>query len=114
MGRHASITLRGYSHSILLLFLHDQCINSIDRGLLNEALLDEASKSPNVRVFFQHKVQYVDFDNKVMTLRDVNNSQDVKIDFDFCVGADGSYSVVRRQMMKVVRYVLFRRKWSSG
>jgi kynurenine 3-monooxygenase len=25
--------------------------------------------------------------------------------FDFCVGADGSYSNVRRQLMRVVRYV---------
>lgn len=29
------------------------------------------------------------------------------MDFDFCIGADGSYSVIRRQMMRVVRWVFF-------
>ncbi|KAF7984033.1 hypothetical protein HWV62_17549 [Athelia sp. TMB] len=90
--------------------LHDQaydtdgqCINSIDRALLNEGLLDEASAVPNIRVFFKHKIQAVDFDRKSMVVRDTDENKDVLIHFDFCVGADGSYSVVRRQMMRVVR-----------
>ena len=29
---------------------------------------------------------------------------DQHIKFDFCVGADGSFSIVRRQLMRVVRY----------
>lgn len=86
----------------------DQCINSIDRGLLNEGLLDEASASPRIRVLFQHKVQFIDFDSKSLTLRDVEKGEDLSVSFDFCVGADGSYSIVRRQMMKVVRFALFR------
>ncbi|KAK7014931.1 kynurenine 3-monooxygenase [Favolaschia claudopus] len=48
-----------------------QCINSIDRALLNESLLDNAASSPNIRLFFQHKVQFVDFDKKTMTVLDV-------------------------------------------
>ncbi|KAJ6547472.1 FAD/NAD-binding domain-containing protein [Mycena capillaripes] len=80
-----------------------QCINSIDRALLNESLLDEASSSPNVQLFFQHKVQFVDFDKKTMTVLDVASGAARPLEFDFCVGADGSYSVIRRQMMKVLR-----------
>ncbi|KAJ7452516.1 hypothetical protein B0H11DRAFT_2073793 [Mycena galericulata] len=80
-----------------------QCINSIDRSLLNESLLDEASSSPNIRLFFQHKVQFVDFDRKTLTVLDVPSGAPRSVEFDFCVGADGSYSVIRRQMMKVVR-----------
>ncbi|KAJ7285941.1 FAD/NAD-P-binding domain-containing protein [Mycena rebaudengoi] len=80
-----------------------QCINSIDRALLNESLLEEASSSPNIQLFFQHKVQYIDFEKKSMTVSDVANGANHFVEFDFCVGADGSYSVVRRQMMKVVR-----------
>ncbi|KAJ7905400.1 FAD/NAD-binding domain-containing protein [Mycena olivaceomarginata] len=81
-----------------------QCINSIDRALLNESLLEEASASPNVQIFFQHKVQFVDFDKKNMTVMDVAGGGATHlVDFDFCVGADGSYSVIRRQMMKAVR-----------
>jgi kynurenine 3-monooxygenase len=88
-----------------LVFLFPQCINSIDRALLNESLLDEASSSPNIRLFFQHKVQFVDFDKKIMTVLDVPSGAPRSIEFDFCIGADGSYSVIRRQMMKVIRHV---------
>ncbi|KAF8894548.1 FAD/NAD(P)-binding domain-containing protein [Infundibulicybe gibba] len=80
-----------------------QCINSIDRTLFNEGLLEEACASPRIRVFFKHKVLAVDFDQKIMTVRDIDTSRDLPITFDFCVGADGTYSVVRRQMMRVVR-----------
>nr|GAT47228.1 kynurenine 3-monooxygenase [Mycena chlorophos] len=80
-----------------------QCINSIDRALLNESLLDQVSSAPNIRVFFKHKVQLVDFDKKTMTVLDVESGTPVSVGFDLCVGADGSYSVIRRQMMKVVR-----------
>ncbi|KAF9053567.1 FAD/NAD-P-binding domain-containing protein [Hymenopellis radicata] len=80
-----------------------QCINSIDRGLLNESLLEEALNSENVNVHFTHKLQYVDFEARVMTFRDLNADKDVSAGFDFCIGADGSFSTVRRQMMRVVR-----------
>ncbi|KAJ7063209.1 hypothetical protein C8F01DRAFT_985210 [Mycena amicta] len=80
-----------------------QCINSIDRALLNESLLDQAASSPNIRLFFKHKVQLVDFDKKNMTVLDVASGTPFSVEFDFCVGADGSYSVIRRQMMKVLR-----------
>ncbi|KAH7914995.1 hypothetical protein BJ138DRAFT_1110079 [Hygrophoropsis aurantiaca] len=79
------------------------CINSIDRALLNEGLLEEASAVPNIRLFFKHKVLSVDFDNRNMVLRDIDSESDVRIDFHFCIGADGSYSVIRRQLMRVVR-----------
>jgi kynurenine 3-monooxygenase len=40
-----------------------------------------------------------------MVVRDVGGSKDMTIDFDFCIGADGSYSIIRRQLMRVVRSV---------
>lgn len=80
-----------------------QCINSIDRTLLNEGLLEEASGSPNVRLFFNNRVIAADFDKKTITVLDIISNQESSINFDFCVGADGSYSTIRRQMMRVVR-----------
>ncbi len=53
-----------------------------------------------------HKLQYVDFDARVTTFRDLNVDEDVAVGFDFCIGADGSFSTVRRQMMRVVRFVI--------
>ncbi|KAJ3735394.1 FAD/NAD-P-binding domain-containing protein [Lentinula guzmanii] len=80
-----------------------QCINSIDRALLNEHFVDQVSASENIRVFFRHKVQAVDFESKNITFENMNTSRNTTASFDFCVGADGSHSVVRRQLMRVVR-----------
>ncbi|KAG9318800.1 hypothetical protein JVU11DRAFT_901 [Chiua virens] len=80
-----------------------QCINSIDRALLNEGLLEEASAVSNIRLFFNHKALSIDFDNRTMVIRDTNFNADVRATFHLCIGADGSYSIVRRQLMRVVR-----------
>ena len=72
---------------------------------MNEDLLGEALAIPGIRAFFQHKVAAIDFDRKTMTVRDVDGSKDVNVPFDFCVGADGSYSIIRRQLMRVVQCV---------
>lgn len=80
-----------------------QHINSIDRAVLNQGLLDEVEAFPGVKLFFRHKVQNIDFDGKKMTARDLETGRDVEAHFDLCIGADGSYSVVRRQMMRVMR-----------
>ncbi|OAX43541.1 FAD/NAD(P)-binding domain-containing protein [Rhizopogon vinicolor AM-OR11-026] len=80
-----------------------QCINSIDRALLNEELLEEASAVPNIRLAFKHKVLSADFDQRVLVVQDVTSGTDIRVNFDLCIGADGSYSVIRRQLMRVVR-----------
>ncbi|KAI0077781.1 FAD/NAD-P-binding domain-containing protein [Panus rudis PR-1116 ss-1] len=80
-----------------------QAIHSIDRALLNESLLDDAEATPNIKLLFSHKVLSIDFDGRFMTVRDVNAKRDFTVDFDFCIGADGTYSTVRRQMMRVLR-----------
>ncbi|KAL4068013.1 hypothetical protein J3A83DRAFT_4359851 [Scleroderma citrinum] len=80
-----------------------QCIYSIDRALLNETLLHEISAIGNTRLFFKHKVVAIDFDNRSMIIRDIDSEKDIRVNFYFCIGADGSYSIVRRQLMRVVR-----------
>ncbi|EIN07461.1 FAD/NAD(P)-binding domain-containing protein [Punctularia strigosozonata HHB-11173 SS5] len=82
---------------------HGQCINSIDRALLNESILNETLGVANVRAFFRHKVASIDFEERSMVVTNAEDGQDRKIWFGLCIGADGSYSVVRRQMMRVVR-----------
>ncbi|KAF8758419.1 Kynurenine 3-monooxygenase [Rhizoctonia solani] len=78
-----------------------QAINSIDRGLLNIGLLDELSSYQNIRLHFRTKLSTVDFNSRIATFSAGKNPFDVQ--FDLCIGADGSYSNVRRQMMRVVR-----------
>ncbi|KIP09635.1 hypothetical protein PHLGIDRAFT_102657 [Phlebiopsis gigantea 11061_1 CR5-6] len=79
-----------------------QSINSIDRALLNEDLLEEAVAVPNIKIFFNHKIVNIDFDARHMSVKD-ETARELRVAFDLCIGADGSYSVVRRQMMRVVR-----------
>lgn len=78
-----------------------QSINSIDRGLLNIGLLDELSRYDNIHIHFRTKLTTVDFNSRVATF--TTNDKSFDVNFDLCVGADGSYSNVRRQMMRVVR-----------
>jgi kynurenine 3-monooxygenase len=87
-------------------FLNLKCINSIDRALLNEDLLDEACVSSDIRILFNHKVVAADFDRKFITIQDTTSGHTSRVDFDFLIGADGSYSVTRRQLMRVVRQVI--------
>jgi kynurenine 3-monooxygenase len=86
-----------------------QCINSVDRGLLNEGLIGEVERAA-IPIFFEHKLQSANFDGKKLKFATPIGQQpstEVEVDFDFCVGADGSYSNVRRQLMRVVRYAIF-------
>jgi kynurenine 3-monooxygenase len=73
--------------------------------MLNEKLLSEVTASPNIKVMFQHKVQSIDFERRFLSAKNLESNVDVDVGFDFLIGADGSYSVVRRQMMRVVRFV---------
>jgi len=85
-----------------------QCINSIDRGLLSEELIGEVERAA-IAMFFEHKLQTANFDEKKLKFATPSGQQattEVEVDFDFCVGADGSHSNVRRQLMRVVRYAI--------
>jgi hypothetical protein len=68
--------------------------------------MEEALLVPNIRLFFEHRPQTVDFHQRVMNVRDVVGDTMKQIEFDLCIGADGSHSFVRRQLMRVTRYVL--------
>ena len=80
-----------------------QCINSINRVLFNEALLNEAVASDNIRVFFNCKAVAADFDNKTVAIQETVSKKDFSVNFDLCIGADGSYSTIRQQMMRALR-----------
>jgi kynurenine 3-monooxygenase len=71
--------------------------------LLNEDLLNELS-STSITLKFSHKLIAADFDGKALTFQHVGTPEPLKVKYDLCIGADGSYSTVRRQLMRVVRY----------
>jgi kynurenine 3-monooxygenase len=90
-----------------------QAIFAIDRGGLNKILLDELEAMPNVKFFFNHKLTGADF-NKRKAWFEVSGGkslkysveirdQEVEIDFDLLIGADGAHSAARYHMMKFAR-----------
>ena len=65
-------------------------------------MLNEVTAA-SIKIEFHHKLAMADFDTKVLTFTNMINDTNVNVAFDLCVGADGSYSTVRRQLMRVTR-----------
>ncbi len=88
-----------------------QSIFAIDRGGLNKALLDELESMPNIKFFFNHKLTGADFKkNKAWftisrgkTSTSGTRDEEIEIDFDFLIGADGAHSAARYHLMKYTR-----------
>lgn len=88
--------------------VHGRFIRSVDRGGLNNRLLDELEKMPNVKFCFHHKMTGADFRKKKAWF-EVSQSGDkptsgrreeIEVDFDLLLGADGAHSAARHHMMK--------------
>lgn len=85
--------------------VYNECINSVDRTLLNQVLLDAAEKyhasnfRAGVEMHFHTSLQSVNWDANVVTLK--GGIAEVKA--DLIIGADGAYSGVRREVMRAVR-----------
>jgi kynurenine 3-monooxygenase len=63
---------------------------------------------PNIRFFFNHKLTGADFkNNKAWFTRGKSTpgkcDEEIEIDFDFLIGADGAHSAVRYHLMKYTR-----------
>ncbi|CAF4843629.1 unnamed protein product [Rotaria socialis] len=86
-------------HSIPYGTRPDHEILSIDRRVLNELLLTEASRRPNINIHFQHKFVGWDEDNKIASFDDASGNR-VEFRADAVIGYDGCHSAVRTAMMK--------------
>ncbi|CAL5870039.1 uncharacterized protein PFLUO_LOCUS4272 [Penicillium psychrofluorescens] len=97
--------------------VHGRAINAVDRGTLNNALLDELEKTPNVKLCFNHKLTGADFrTNKAWFERRIPGDTpqanaagiagrvpEIEVSFDYLLGADGAHSASRFHMMKFAR-----------
>ncbi|KAJ3351658.1 hypothetical protein HDU91_006094 [Kappamyces sp. JEL0680] len=80
-----------------------ECINSVDRKLMNERLLTAAEKNPHVQLHFEWAAEKIDFASGVVTLVNAKKSTKTIHDADLIIGADGAYSKVRQQFMRSIR-----------
>ncbi|KAI7868871.1 kynurenine 3-monooxygenase [Spinellus fusiger] len=81
--------------------VNGEYINAVDRALLNELLLDAAEKLPNIKICFQHTLKTSNFDNGTLEFEVESCSTNTTYSLDLIVGADGAYSKIRSQMMRV-------------
>lgn len=89
----------------------------MDRSTLNNALLDELEREPNVKLFFNHKLTGADFrTNKAWFERRIPGETpqpdnlgvagrvpEIEVSYDYLIGADGAHSATRFHMMKFAR-----------
>lgn len=79
-----------------------ESINSVDRRLVNQHLLASAETHPNVTLLFEQEFVSIDFDKNILTFKRKDGTV-YETHADLIVGADGAYSRVRREMMRVTR-----------
>lgn len=70
-------------------------INSLSRGWLNGFLMDQAEKTGRVQIHFEKELQAVDFKNRRLQWKDGTENH-----YEFCLGTDGSASILRQTMEK--------------
>lgn len=75
----------------------NEVINSVSRGLLNCLLMDAAEAHPNVTIHFEHRCSHYDVESGELSF---TNGKTVKA--GVTLGADGSFSAVRRSMLDQV------------
>lgn len=102
-----------------------QHIQAVDRASLNKHLLDALEKMPNARLHFNHKLTGADFNKKTAWFeqhvdskrtdhpqnptqkeglwQDKERAEEIPVDFDLLIGADGAHSAARFHMMKFAR-----------
>ncbi|KAJ1342515.1 hypothetical protein BSLG_002907 [Batrachochytrium salamandrivorans] len=73
-------------------------INSVDRKLVNQELLNAAEKYPNVTLYFEHNIMSCDFDNHTLLIAGPLSRRS-SVHADLIIGADGVYSRVRADLL---------------
>lgn len=79
-----------------------QAIYSVSRGGLNATLLSQAEAMPNVKVFFEHRLEELDLPTG--TLHFQTPTGPLHLTPSVCFGADGAYSALRTSLMKQERF----------
>jgi kynurenine 3-monooxygenase len=74
-------------------------INSISRAGLNCALMTEAERYPNVRIYFNKRCVHFDCKTGEATIQDVEDGKTQKIKPETLFAADGAGSVIRNSML---------------
>lgn len=91
----------------------DDYINSVSRGGLNIALLNEADRYEEVRVHFDMACSQVDLDAGKVAFKNATDGSEHWVEADAFFAADGAGSVVRKSVLQRSSSLLFQyeQKW---
>lgn len=79
-----------------------EVIYSVSRGELNCLMMTEAEKHPRVKIYFQQKLEDINFSNNSMKVIDERTDESRQVTFEMLIGCDGVASAVREAIMKNV------------
>jgi len=86
----------------------NQCIYSVGRRYVNEALLDKGSEFEEITYHFKHKLIKANLEKPELVFERIDSEDPVDrivtINPDLVIGCDGAYSAVRKEMMKKPRF----------
>jgi kynurenine 3-monooxygenase len=80
-----------------------QAIRSVSRGGLNTTLIELAGREPNVTLSFERRCAEVDLKAPAVTLEAPDGRTEL-LESDLLIGADGAFSAVRYEMLKLDRF----------
>ncbi|HXA47677.1 MAG TPA: NAD(P)/FAD-dependent oxidoreductase [Burkholderiaceae bacterium] len=75
-----------------------EVLHSIDRNMLNHVLLDRAERHPQVKLHFEHRLVRADKAKREIELE--ANGERIVAHPEWVVGADGAFSVMRRELQR--------------
>jgi len=79
----------------------DECIYSVGRRYINEVLLSEGEKFPNLHYHFEHKLTDIDVEKADISFQCPGNEDPIKVtENDFVLGCDGAFSNIRKALMR--------------
>jgi len=77
----------------------DECIYSVGRRYVNEILLTEGEKYPNLHYHFEHKLTEIDIEKADLTFQ--TGGETIKVtENEMIFGCDGAFSNVRKALMR--------------
>ncbi|XP_014255663.1 kynurenine 3-monooxygenase [Cimex lectularius] len=79
--------------------VYQQCIYSVGRKHINEVLLNEAEKMPNLHLNFDRKLVALDLEEKKLKFKSAQGKIE-EVRADLIIGADGAFSAVRSELLK--------------
>ncbi len=80
-----------------------QAINSVSRGDLNVALVNEAEQM-GIRFFFEQRIIETDLAGTFAIMEDIKRNSTYKLQPDLIIGADGAFSLLRYTMIKTDKF----------